>query len=73
MGRKCDTAVRPIVVKFHRYSDREKVRIRRYEKKDIQKTMKLSVRAQWPKNIMDKRKPLYSVFKIGKDVKFVKE
>ena len=28
MGRKRDTAVRPIVVKFHRYSDREKVLIK---------------------------------------------
>ena len=77
MGRKRDTTIRPIVVKFHRYSDREKVRIRGYEKRDILKTKKLSVRAQWPKEIMDKRKPLYSVFKkekdLGKDVKFVKD
>ena len=77
MGRKRDTAVRPIVVKFHRYSDRENVRIRGYEKRDILKTKKLSVRAQWPKEIMDKRKPLYSVLKkekdLGKDVKFVKD
>ena len=35
--------------------------------------MKLCVRAQWPKNTMDNRKPLYSVFKIGKDIKIVKD
>ena len=77
MGRKRDGAVRPIVVKFHRYGGREKVRIRGYNMKDELKTKNLSVRAQWPKEIMDKRKPLYTVFKrekdLGREVKFVIE
>ena len=77
MGRKRHAAVRPIVVKFHRYRDREKVRTKGYEKREELKTNNLSVRAQWPKEIMDKRKPLYSVFNrekdLGKNVKFVKD
>ena len=77
MGKKRTGTIRPIVAKFHRYGDREKVRTKGYEKREDLKIKKLSVRAQWPKEIMDKRKPLYSVFKrekeLGKEVKFVKD
>ena len=68
MGRNRDGAVRPIVVKFHRYGDREKVRIKGYNRREELTTKKLSVRAQSPKEIMDKRKPLYSIFMREKDL-----
>ena len=70
MGRKRDGAVRPTEVI-------DKVRIKGYNRREELKTKKLSDRVQWPKEIMDKRKPLYPIFKrendLGKDVKFVWE
>ena len=49
MGRKRHGAVRSIVVKFHRYGDRKKVRIKGYNSGEELKAKKLSCRVQWPK------------------------
>ena len=77
MGRKRDTAVRPIVVKFHRYSDREKVRIRGYEKRDILKTKKTLCQSSVAQRNHGQTQAIILSFKkekdLGKDVKFVKD
>lgn len=67
--------IRPIVAKFHRYSERERVRQAGYEKRDALKRENLAVRAQLPQEVLEKRKPLYPVFEKAKNdgerVKFV--
>ena len=74
VGQKSATA-RPIVVKFHYYTDREKVRQASFTYSDDLKTAQFGVGAQLPKGIRDARKPLYPVMKKakdeGKNVKFV--
>lgn len=66
---------RPIVVKFHYYSEREKVRQVSFDRADQLKAANLGIGAQLPKEIRDARKPLYPVMKKakqdGKNVKFV--
>lgn len=66
---------RPIVVKFHYYSDREKVRQASYDFADQLKAANMGIGAQLPKAIRDARKPLYPAMKKakneGKNVKFV--
>lgn len=68
-------AVRPIVVKFHRYSEREKVREIGYSMKDALKAKNLAVRPQLPSEVLENRKPLYPIFDEakakGSSVKFV--
>ena len=68
--------MRPMVVKFHSYGDRKKVRLRGNDLTE-QLRKKLAVKAQWPKEIIDKRKPLYPIFQKakdeGKNVMFVRE
>ena len=68
-------AIRPIVAKFHRYSEREKVRETGYQLKDTLKAENLSVRPQLPSEVLENRKPLYSAFEKakaeGSKVKFV--
>ena len=75
VGRKSGGKVRPIVVKFHYYHERELVRKRSYDHADALKAVNLGVGAQLPKDIRDARKPLYPAMKKakdeGKDVKFV--
>ena len=51
-------ATRPIVVKFHYYSQREKVRQTAFGVAEELKSAKLGVGAQIPKDIRDPRKPL---------------
>ena len=66
-------ATRPIVVKFHYYSQREKVRQTAFGVE--LKSAKLGVGAQIPKDIRDARIPLYQAMKKAKDegksVKFI--
>ena len=68
-------AIRPIVAKFHRYSDREKVRQLGFELKDALKGENKAVRPQLPSEVLENRKPLYSVMEKakakGSKVKFV--
>ena len=77
IGRKRDDTMRPVVVKFHSYGDREKVRLRGNDLREQLRRKKLAVKAQWPKEIIDKRKPLYPIFQKakdeGKNVRFVRE
>ena len=67
--------IRPIVGKFHRYREREAVRQIGYDKRDALKLENMAVRPQLPQEVLDKRKPLYSVFEKAKNdgarVKFV--
>ena len=60
-------ATRPIVVKFHYYSQREKVRQTAFGVTEELKSAKLGVGAQIPKDIRDSRKPLYPAMKKAKD------
>ena len=77
MGAKRRNSVRPIVVKFHDYTDREQVRIKGVGLREELKRNNQSVRAQWPKEVLDKRKTLYPIMnrekELGKSVKFVRE
>ena len=67
--------IRPIVAKFHRYSEREQVRELKYAKRDALRATNKSVKPQIPAEVLEKRKPLYSVFEKAKNdgarVKFV--
>ena len=60
-------STRPIVVKFHYYSQREKVRQTAFGVSEELKAPKLGVGAQIPKDIRDARKPLYPAMKKAKD------
>lgn len=75
VGQKAGSKVRPIVVKFHYYTEREKVRQTSFNFTDKLKSSNHGVGVQLPKEIRDARKPLYSVMKKAKDegqrVKFV--
>ena len=68
-------AIRPIVAKFNRNSDREKVRQLGFELKDALKGENKAVRPQLPSEVLENRKPLYSVMEKakaeGSKVKFV--
>ena len=67
--------VRPIVVKFHYFTDREKIRKASFGFADELKAANLGIGAQSPKQIRDARKQLYPAMKKakedGKTVKFV--
>ena len=60
-------STRPIVVKFHNYTQREKVRQTAFGVAEELKAAKLGVGAQIPKDIRDARKPLYPAMKKAKD------
>ena len=68
------TNARPIVVKFHYYTDREKIRMTSFACAAELKAANLGIGAQLPKSIRDARKSLYPAMKKakdeGKDVKF---
>ena len=68
-------SVRPIVVKFNRYGDREKIRLKANELKATLRNKHYTVKPQIPYDVMEKRKPLYSVFEAelakGNRCKFV--
>lgn len=74
VGRKSGKP-RPIVAKFHYYSERERVRQASFNYGEQLKAANMGVGAQLPKDIRDARKPLYSAMKKaksdGKNVKFV--
>ena len=55
-------SVRPIVVKFHRYNEREMVRLKANERREPLKAKNFTVKPQLPHEVLEKRKPLYSVF-----------
>ena len=55
VGQRSAT-VRPIVVKFHYYTDREKIRMTSFACADELKAVKLGIGAQLPKSIRDARK-----------------
>ena len=68
-------AIRPIVAKFHRYGEREKVREIGFGLKDTLKSENMAVRPQLPSEVLENRKPLYPAFEKakaeGSKVKFV--
>ena len=74
VGQRSAT-VRPIVVKFHYYTDREKIIMTSFSCANELKALKLGIGAQLPKTIRDARKSLYPAMKKAKDegksVKFV--
>ena len=55
-------SVRPIVVKFHRYNEREMVRLKANERREPLKAKNFTVKPQLPHEVLEERKPLYSVF-----------
>ena len=65
----------PIVAKFHRYSEREQVRELGYAMRDALRATNMSVKPQIPVEVLEKSKPLHSVFKKAKNdgarIKFV--
>ena len=61
------TKPRPIVVKFHYYGEREKVRQTSYNCTDELKAANLGIGIQIPKDIREARKPLYPIMKKAKD------
>ena len=74
VDQKAGSKVRPIVLKFHYYTEREKVR-QTFNFTDKLKSSNHRVGVQLSKKIRDAKKPLYSVMKKAKDegqhVKFV--
>ena len=74
VGQFSGGKVRPIVVKFHYYTDREKIRQAAFAAADELKAANLGIGAQIPKKVRDARKPLYPIMKKakedGKTVKF---
>ena len=74
VGPKSRSNVRPIVVKFHYYSEREAVRKTSFDHAERLKNAELGIGIQLPKDIRDARKPLYPEMKKakneGKSVKF---
>ena len=75
VGQVSASKVRPIVVKFHYFTERERVRKASFNSTDRLKTEKRGIGAQIPKDIRDARKPLYPAMKQAQDngqrVKFV--
>ena len=63
VGRRYGAKVRPIVVKFHYYHERELIRKRSFDHADALKDANMGVGAQLPKDIRDARKPLYPAMK----------
>ena len=59
-------SIRPIVVKFHKYSDRELIRDKASDLRNIRKSKNYTVKSQVPFDVKEKRKPLYSVFEAEK-------
>ena len=66
-GQKPASEIRPIVVKFHYYTQRETVRQASFNFSDRLKAEKRGVGVQIPKDIRDARKPLYPAMKKAKD------
>lgn len=66
---------RPIVAKFNRYSERETVRTKANEMREPLRAKNFTVKPQMPTEVLEKRKPLYSVFEAeqakGNRCKFV--
>lgn len=60
---------RPIVVKFHYYRERERIRQSSFDKSKELKAAGYGIGAQIPKGMRDARKPLYGAMKDAKDAK----
>ena len=67
IGQKSGSRARPIVVKFHYYSEREAVRQSSFNFSEHLKSVNTGVGVQLPKAIRDARKPLYAKMKEAKD------
>ena len=75
VGQK-SAKTRPIVAKFHYFTDSEKVRKTSFDYTNELKAANLGIGAQIPKEIRDARKPLYPAMKkltMEKNVKFVEK
>ena len=75
MGQK-SAMIRPIVAKFHYFTDSEKVRKTSFDYTNELRAANLGIGAQVPKEIRDARKPLYPAMKkmtMEKNVKFVEK
>lgn len=77
LGNKISSKPRPIIVKFHYFHDREKVRSTAYNLRNELKNANLGVGVQLPKEWREARKKLYPVMQAekrqGHSVKFVGE
>ena len=67
VGPKKQENIRPIVVKFHYFSERELVRAKSFEHAETLKNEQLGIGVQLPKDVRDARKPLYPEMKKAKD------
>lgn len=67
VGQKSGSRTRPIVVKFHYFSEREAVRQSSFNFSAHLKSVNMGVGVQLPKDIRDARKPLYAKMKEAKD------
>ena len=67
VGQKSGSKTRPIVVKFHYYTEREAVRQSSFNFTAHLKSVNMGVGVQLPKDIRDARKPLYAKMKEAKD------
>ena len=77
LGNRISSKPRPIIVKFHYFHDREKVRSTAYNLRNELKNANLGVGVQLPKEWCEARKKLYPVMQAekrqGHSVKFVGE
>ena len=77
LGNRISSKPRPIIVKFHYFHDREKVRSTAYNLRNELKNANLGVGVQLPKEWREARKKLYPVMQAekrqGHSVKFVGE
>ena len=53
--------IRPIVVKFHKYSDKEHIRESAYAQRVQLEERNVSIRDQWPQSVLEKRRALYPI------------
>ena len=51
-------SVRPLVVKCHRYNEREMVRLKANELRDTLKAKNYTVKPQMPYDVLEKHKPV---------------
>ncbi|MES9880359.1 MAG: hypothetical protein ABW185_05695 [Sedimenticola sp.] len=77
LGQRSNNKTRPIVAKFHHYTDRETIRTKSYDEQTGLKQSNLGIGVQWPKQIRDTRKSLYPIMQRerekGNTVKMVRD
>ena len=75
VGQKSASKIRPVVVTFHYYSERDSERQKSFNYTEHLKTVNMGIGVQLPKDVRDVRKALYTKMKEAKDevhdVKFI--